>query len=105
VTKTTQLTKSAPSRKAGRAEAIAGRTYAERYAAGKALREVCPRKEHAGWKAPADRTDAVALVLAAEKGRLAELLPLRHGRMVNSAFTFYRGAALTMANDLSSAPS
>jgi uncharacterized protein (DUF2252 family) len=45
------------------------------------------------------------MVLAAEKGRIAELLPLRHGRMVRSAFTFYRGAALTMASDLASTPS
>jgi uncharacterized protein (DUF2252 family) len=45
------------------------------------------------------------MVLAAEKGRLAELLPLRHGRMVRSAFTFYRGAALTMAADLACTPS
>ena len=79
-------------------------TYAERYAAGKALRETCPRKAHAIWKAPADRPDAVQLVLAAEKGRMPDLLPLRHGRMVRSAFTFYRGAALTMASDLASTP-
>ena len=44
------------------------------------------------------------LVLAAEKGRMPELLPLRHGRMVRSAFTFYRGSALTMAADLASTP-
>jgi uncharacterized protein (DUF2252 family) len=47
----------------------------------------------------------VELVLEAEKGRMPELLPLRHGRMVRSAFTFYRGAALTMASDLASTPS
>lgn len=80
-------------------------TYAERYAAGKALREKCPRQAHAGWKTPANRPDAVELILSAEKGRLPDLLPLRHGRMVRSAFTFYRGAALTMASDLSSTPS
>ncbi len=80
-------------------------SYAERYAAGKALRETCPRKAHAGWKAPAGRPDPVELVLSAEKRRLPELLPLRHGRMVRSAFTFYRGAALTMACDLASTPS
>jgi len=57
------------------------------------------------WKAPSGRRDAVDLVLEAEKGRLPELLPLRHGRMVRSAFTFYRGAALTMAADLASTPS
>jgi len=43
-------------------------------------------------------------VLEAEKGRLPDLLPLRHGRMVRSAFTFYRGAALTMAADLARTP-
>jgi hypothetical protein len=44
------------------------------------------------------------MVLASENGRMPELLPLRHGRMVQSAFTFYRGSALTMAADLSSTP-
>jgi uncharacterized protein (DUF2252 family) len=66
---------------------------------------VCPREAHGSWKAPADRRDAVELVLEAEKGRVPDLLPLRHGRMVRSAFTFYRGAALTMAADLASTPS
>jgi len=79
-------------------------SYAERYAAGKALRQTCPRTSHATWKAPTGRTDAVELVLSAEKGRMPDLLPLRHGRMVRSAFTFYRGAALTMATDLASTP-
>jgi uncharacterized protein (DUF2252 family) len=76
----------------------------QRYAVGKALRKACPRDSHAAWKAPPGRKDAVEMVLAAEKGRVPELLPLRHGRMVRSAFTFYRGAALTMANDLASTP-
>jgi len=75
---------------------------AEQYAAGKALRTTCPREAHAAWKAPAKRRDPVELVLDAEKGRTGDLLPLRHGRMVGSPFTFYRGAALTMAADLAS---
>ena len=83
---------------------VPSRTRAEHYAAGKALRDKCPRDAHATWKAPRDRRDAVELVLAAEKGRMPELLPLRHGRMVKSAFTFYRGAALTMAADLATSP-
>lgn len=33
----------------------AGGTYTERYAAGKALRETCPLKTRAAWKAPACR--------------------------------------------------
>ena len=79
-------------------------TYQERYAAGKALRAACPREAHAAWKPPKDRPDPIQTVLAAEKGRMPELLPLRHGRMVRSAFTFYRGSALAMANDLSFTP-
>jgi hypothetical protein len=80
-------------------------TRQDAYAAGKALRASCPREAHADWKAPANRRDPVELVLWAEKGRVRDLLPLRHGRMVRSAFTFYRGAALTMAADLSATPS
>jgi uncharacterized protein (DUF2252 family) len=96
----------AKSRAGARAKNVVGhqRSRAERYAAGKALRASCPRESHAGWKPPANRRDAVELVLAAEKGRVPDLLPLRHGRMVRSAFTFYRGAALTMAADLAATP-
>src|SRR5512135_1608557 len=86
-------------------ESPKGMTFEDRLAAGKVLREACPRSAHAIWKVPAGRPDPVQLVLKAEKGRLPDLLPLRHGRMVRSAFTFYRGAALTMASDLASTPS
>src|SRR5512142_2278356 len=79
-------------------------TRAEAHAAGKQLRKACPRESHAPWKPPRDRRDAVELVLAAEKGRMPGLLPLRHGRMVRTAFTFYRGSALAMAADLASTP-
>ncbi|HQZ18806.1 MAG TPA: DUF2252 domain-containing protein [Vicinamibacteria bacterium] len=81
------------------------RTRAELYAAGKTLRDKCPRDSHALWKAPKDRRGTVETVLAAEKGRLADLLPLRHGRMSRSPFTFYRGSALAMAQDLAVTPS
>jgi uncharacterized protein (DUF2252 family) len=74
------------------------------YALGKQLRETCPRRSHGVWKAPQGRPHPVDLVLKAEKGRLPDLLPLRHGRMARSAFTFYRGAALTMASDLATTP-
>ena len=79
-------------------------SYAERYSAGKALRDICPRESHAAWKAPAHRTDAVELVLQAEKGARpgAPATPWAYGAL---AFTFYRGAALTMATDLASTPS
>jgi len=76
----------------------------ELYQKGKSLRNKCPRQSHATWKAARIRPDAVELVLQAEHGRMRELPPLRHGRMVRSAFTFYRGAALTMACDLAATP-
>jgi uncharacterized protein (DUF2252 family) len=80
-------------------------TFQQRRAEGKALREKCPRESHAKWIPPKNRRDAVEMVLASEKGRIPELLPLRHGRMVQSAFTFYRGSALIQAADLSTTPS
>jgi uncharacterized protein (DUF2252 family) len=76
----------------------------ERRAMGRSLRDVCPREAHAVWKAPASRPDPVSLVLEADKGRMPELLPLRHGRMALSPFTFYRGSALNMAVDLGTTP-
>ena len=84
---------------------LEGRSLAELKAMGKALREKCPRTSHAEWKPPHDRPDPVRLVLKADEGRLPALLPLRHGRMVASPFTFYRGSALAMAVDLAGIPS
>ena len=78
---------------------------AERLAMGKALRDKCPRDAHAAWKPPHNRPDPVSLVLKADAGRLPDLIPLRHGRMVQSPFTFYRGSALAMADDLAGTPS
>jgi uncharacterized protein (DUF2252 family) len=77
----------------------------ERKAMGKALREKCPRTSHAEWKPPHNRPDPVGLVLEADAGRIPDLLALRHGRMVQSPFTFYRGSALAMAVDLACTPS
>ncbi|MGV9711416.1 DUF2252 domain-containing protein [Gordonia sp. NPDC003424] len=51
----------------------------------------------------ADR-DPVGLLLSQAESRVAELLPVRHGRMSLNPFSFYRGAALVMAHDLASTP-
>ena len=48
--------------------------------------------------------DPVGLLLEQEKSRVPELVPIRHGRMLVSPFTFYRGAALPMAADLATTP-
>ncbi|MCE9624641.1 MAG: DUF2252 domain-containing protein [Deltaproteobacteria bacterium] len=42
--------------------------------------------------------------MKSSEGRLPPLLPLRYGRMVQSPFTFFRGAAAVMAGDLASTP-
>jgi uncharacterized protein (DUF2252 family) len=78
-----------------------GRPHAERRAAGKALRQTCPRSDVARWKPAEQRADPVELLIANSAGRLSELVPIRYGRMMSSPFAFYRGAAAVMAHDLS----
>jgi hypothetical protein len=60
----------------------------ERYEAGKQIRKICPRSSHAKWEAPENRHDPVDLILESNKGRIQKLLPLRHGRMARTLFTF-----------------
>ena len=76
----------------------------ERYEMGKQLRKKCLRSSHAKWKSPSNRPGPVDLIIESNKGRIPKLVPLRHGRMGRSPFTFYRGAALNMASDLSGTP-
>ncbi|MCI0366130.1 MAG: DUF2252 domain-containing protein [Phycisphaerales bacterium] len=77
---------------------------AELHEMGKSLRSKCPRGSHAVWQAPDNRPDPVALVQESSKGRIAKLIPIRNGRMTQSPFAFYRGAALNMAADLAHTP-
>src|SRR5215469_13424345 len=76
----------------------------ELFAKGEELRAKCPRSSHAAWKPSKDRIDPLRLITESDKGRLPDLVPIRHGRMMKSPFTFYRGAALNMAADLSTTP-
>ena len=71
---------------------------------GKALREATPRRSHGEWKVPARRRDPVEVLVESSRGRLAELLPVRYGRMIESPFAFFRGAAAIMAYDLAGTP-
>jgi uncharacterized protein (DUF2252 family) len=77
---------------------------AELIARGAACRKRCPRGSHAVWIAPPDRPDPLRLVEEGNAGRIPELIPLRHGRMLSSPFTFYRGTAVIMAADLAGTP-
>src|SRR4249920_2190679 len=79
-------------------------TVAERVARGKAARREVPRSSHAGFTPGAHRPDPVALLEHQAVTRVPELVPIRYGRMLVSAFTFYRGAALIMASDLAGTP-
>jgi uncharacterized protein (DUF2252 family) len=79
-------------------------TPAERAARGKAARSEVPRSAHGVWEPPATRPDPVDTLLAQDPVRVAELVPVRYGRMLTSPFAFYRGAAAVMASDLASTP-
>ncbi len=63
----------------------------ERAAAGRAARSVARRSAHSEWAAPANRHDPVAIIEAQDARRVPELVPIRHGRMAVSPFTFFRG--------------
>ncbi|MET1065438.1 MAG: DUF2252 domain-containing protein [Arthrobacter sp.] len=76
----------------------------ERAAKGKAYRKMVPVGSHAGWTPAADRADPVALLEEQNLTREQDLIPVRHGRMLVSPFTFYRGAAKIMAADLKDTP-
>ena len=79
-------------------------TPAERAARGKEARAAVPRDSHAVFDPPPGRPDPVGLLEEQAKSRVPELVPVRRGRMMVSPFTFYRGAALPMASDLSHTP-
>ncbi len=76
----------------------------ERRTKGRAARERSPLAGHSGWVPAGDRPDPVALLEAQNLTREPDLVPVRHGRMMASPFTFYRGAAKIMATDLKDTP-
>jgi len=77
----------------------------ERAAAGRAARQAASRAAHAEWTPAPGREDPVAIVERQEETRIAELVPIRHARMLRSPFAFFRGAAAIMAADLAGRPS
>src|SRR6516165_8699463 len=78
--------------------------FEERMAAGVALRQKVPRSSHAEWSTPSHRPDPISVLQHSDRGRIQELLPIRYGRMKQSPFGFYRGAAAVMACDLAETP-
>jgi uncharacterized protein (DUF2252 family) len=72
-------------------------------AAGKAARQRAPLESQREFDPGPDR-DPVGLLLGQAETRVPELVAVRHGRMLVSPFTFFRGAALPMAADLAATP-
>ncbi len=79
-------------------------TYQQRRERGRAARQRTPRSGHAAWVPSPSRSDPVDLLEAQAKSREPDLAPIRYARMLPSPFTFMRGAASVMANDLSGTP-
>jgi uncharacterized protein (DUF2252 family) len=75
----------------------------DREAKGKDARAAAPLESQAEF-GPDRSRDPVGLLLEQDKSRVPELVPIRHGRMLVSPFTYYRGAALPMAADLATTP-
>jgi uncharacterized protein (DUF2252 family) len=76
-------------------------TVDDRRARGLEARDKAPLSSHSGWQSSSDRPDPVGLLEEQDATREPDLVPVRHGRMLVSPFTFYRGAAKIMAADLS----
>ncbi|MGW2513051.1 DUF2252 domain-containing protein [Streptomyces scopuliridis] len=74
----------------------------ERADRGRAARKRAPRSGHAGYTPAEKRPDPVDVIEEQSATRVPELVPLRYGRMTESPFRFYRGAAAIMAGDLAS---
>ncbi len=80
-------------------------TPEERIARGRAARAKVPRRSQGVFSRQVGRPDPVAQLEKQGRTRVPELVAIRYGRMLESPFTFFRGAALVMAADLASMPS
>jgi uncharacterized protein (DUF2252 family) len=83
---------------------IAHPSIDDRKAKGLEARDRAAPSSHTKWRPAADRPDPVALLEEQDTTREPDLVPVRHGRMMVSPFTFYRGAAKIMAADLAETP-
>lgn len=70
---------------------------------GRSARGDVPRSSHGEW-AGSER-NPVAILAGQDASRVAELVPIRYGRMLASPFAFFRGGAAVMAADLAQTPS
>jgi uncharacterized protein (DUF2252 family) len=83
---------------------IAHPSVDDRKAEGLVARDRAALASHTKWRPAGDRPDPVGLLEEQDTTREPDLVPVRHGRMMVSPFTFYRGAARIMAADLKDTP-
>jgi uncharacterized protein (DUF2252 family) len=79
-------------------------TPAMRAERGRQIRADVPRSSHADFDAGAGRPDPVQVLIEQSQSREPDLVPIRYGRMLASPFSYFRGAALPMVNDLITTP-
>ncbi|MEV4679955.1 DUF2252 domain-containing protein [Streptomyces kurssanovii] len=77
---------------------------AERAAYGRNARRRASRSCHGWYETAQQRPDPIAAIERQSADRVAELVPIRYGRMLESPFRFYRGAAAIMAADVAPLP-
>ncbi len=71
---------------------------------GRSARSAIPRSAHAEWAPAHNRPDPVQVLEDQARDRVPELVPIRYGRMLSTPFSFFRGAAAIMADDLAASP-
>ncbi|MEY9968731.1 uncharacterized protein (DUF2252 family) [Streptacidiphilus sp. MAP12-16] len=79
-------------------------TPRERADRGRAARRHTPRSGQGDFEAHSRGQDPLEVIERQSASRVPELVPLRYGRMAESPFRFYRGAAAVMASDLAATP-
>ena len=72
---------------------------------GKALRDAAPLQDHRIIPPRPKRFSSIAILEKSNEDRLEDLIPIRYSRMLASPFSFLRGSAALMADDLSRTPS
>jgi len=76
----------------------------ERFAEGKFLRNKVSLAEQGEFRLPKNRLTVVQVLKKQAAIRNQHLIPIRHQRMAESPFAFYRGGAAIMAQDLANQP-
>jgi len=67
-------------------------------------RKKLKRSEHSKWDVSKRAYDPIDLLIAANRDRIPELVPIKMGRMAASPFGFFRGSVPLMAADLATVP-